>query len=637
MFAAVLCLSPVLLFVGDAWASYSSSSSAGPIGSPTMPPSSYEGGLVANPNPIDSSSNSVITGNVRGGKQFRAPVPYGSSTSFRAPLGSTDLDSFIRYSAVPDELGGYSPGYETFYSPTGTVSKIRPGQGGVFAPTSPRVAGGIGQWRPDQPPDVVDLGDIRQSHVSVGETASTPDAGLDTWRRFGYWPLSRTPEQMKQVISDELGRQFTDDHASQQNDQPLTPEGYQQQIEQFRQQLERVKADASKLEQSLRTGDALPKDASKQAPSDPAQATGSRTAIENLVNPLPRPQALPVDRRSDADLLPRSAPVTPDASAIEKQAQAPDVTDIAGLIAPPGMPPAVGAKNNASLESHPLAPGSQSSLGELNVDAATRTSRIAELFLPKGQGGTGQGRTDATGDLSSLRRTKEMTGSAEKPFISTMYVPPNGMTGAGSAPDRVASLMARVRSDTMDAMAGADTNQPQTGEKKPSDRPAGDEARRRYEVLTGAARERFDRYLKAAELYLQQGRYYRAAESFSLASLYNPNDSRVHVGRSQALFAAGEYVSSAIFLAKAIELDPNRSLARLDLVNAIGGPDLFLRRIIDLEQCAKTTGTADLQLLLGYIYYEMDRPEEARAAIDAAQKGLPNTPAVDLLKAAVGK
>jgi hypothetical protein len=68
--AAVLC-SSLLVFASDARASYGTS----PVGSPTLPPSSYEGGLITTPNPLDNSSNAVITGNVRGGKQFRGPIP----------------------------------------------------------------------------------------------------------------------------------------------------------------------------------------------------------------------------------------------------------------------------------------------------------------------------------------------------------------------------------------------------------------------------------------------------------------------------------------------------------------------------------------------------------------------------------
>ncbi|MGC9330174.1 MAG: hypothetical protein ACP5I1_21235, partial [Candidatus Hinthialibacter sp.] len=40
-----------------------------------------------------------ITGNVGGGKHFRGSVPYDSATSFSAPQGSTQFDSFLRYSA----------------------------------------------------------------------------------------------------------------------------------------------------------------------------------------------------------------------------------------------------------------------------------------------------------------------------------------------------------------------------------------------------------------------------------------------------------------------------------------------------------------------------------------------------------
>ena len=623
--AAMLCVS-LMFCAGQAWASYGT----GPVGSPTVPPSSYEGGLVANPNPMDSSRNAVITGNVRGGKQFQGPIPYSSTTSFQAPLGSTRLDSFMRYSAIPEELGGYTPGYEMFYSPTGTTSKIRPGQGGVFAPTSPRMAGGIAQWRADQPSDVVDLGDIRQSRTSVGETASSPDAGLDSWRRFGNWPLARTPEQMKQVVSDELGRQFADDRASQQNNPPITSEEYQLQMEQFRQQLEKVKADASKLEQSLRTDDALPKDMSKPALSDPGEALGSRTTIENLIRPQPQPPM--IERRSDSELsLVRPAPLGLDPSASERQAQTSDAATIADLVTPPASAAAVTGKGSAPAESRLPSYSSQSSPGGLAPDAATRTNRIAELFQTKGQS-----QTNSAGELPALQRIKETTGAMEKPVG---LMPTRLADRTSAAPDRVTSLMERMRSasDEMDAMADADVNKPVTTEVKPPNPLMGEPVRTKYETLSASSLEKFDRYLKAGELYLQQGRYYRAAESFSLASLYNPNDRRVHLGRSHALFAAGEYVSSAVFLAKAIELDPNQTLAKLDLVKATGGPDLFLRRITDLEQCAKTTSTPDLQLLLAYIYHEMDRPEEAKTAIAAAEKGLGHLPAVGLLKGVIAK
>jgi tetratricopeptide (TPR) repeat protein len=149
------------------------------------------------------------------------------------------------------------------------------------------------------------------------------------------------------------------------------------------------------------------------------------------------------------------------------------------------------------------------------------------------------------------------------------------------------------------------------------------------------SQERFDRCLDSAELYLRQGRYYRAAELFTLAAAYQPNDGRAHLGRSYALFAAGEYLSSALYLARALELDPRAVLGRSDLVEAIGGPGVFAGRITDLEQCAGTGDAPQLQFLLAYVYSQMNRPAEAQAALAAAQEHLSPSLALDLLKAVI--
>ncbi|MCL5278757.1 MAG: hypothetical protein M1376_02480, partial [Planctomycetes bacterium] len=141
----------------------------------------------------------------------------------------------------------------------------------------------------------------------------------------------------------------------------------------------------------------------------------------------------------------------------------------------------------------------------------------------------------------------------------------------------------------------------------------------------------FDRYLRSAQLSMQQGQYAKAAESFSLAAGCNPKDVRPVLGRSHALFAAGEYLSSAVYLAKAIELDPRYALGKSDLLAAVGGPDVFVQRITGLEKRAKVGDAPVLHLLLAYLYQQMDRPREATTALQAARKGLPSSGAVELL------
>ncbi len=107
-----------------------------PVGSGTVPPTAYQPGLVKSANPIDTSGNLVVTGNVANGMQFRGVVPYNSPTSFYAPASSlqhtsASLDSFLRDTAGSQNFGSSSGGLTPYYSPTWTVTTTQPGGQGV--------------------------------------------------------------------------------------------------------------------------------------------------------------------------------------------------------------------------------------------------------------------------------------------------------------------------------------------------------------------------------------------------------------------------------------------------------------------------------------------------------------------------
>lgn len=112
-----------------------------PIGPGTVPPSSISSGLVDSPNPIDTTGNLLVTGNVRRGRHFRGDVPYRSTTSFGSVLGSSSLSSFLRDSAGSEDFGRYSNRYvnQPYYFPTETVPTTIPGRAGVFSPASTRI------------------------------------------------------------------------------------------------------------------------------------------------------------------------------------------------------------------------------------------------------------------------------------------------------------------------------------------------------------------------------------------------------------------------------------------------------------------------------------------------------------------
>jgi tetratricopeptide (TPR) repeat protein len=188
-----------------------------------------------------------------------------------------------------------------------------------------------------------------------------------------------------------------------------------------------------------------------------------------------------------------------------------------------------------------------------------------------------------------------------------------------------------------------------------ADRPKAGMSRSRAERIMGSHKSlesyleaKFNQHILAAESYLRQGRYHRAADSFALASIYKvvPGEAGsdpAHAfglalslaGRGHALFASGEYISSALFLSRAIEADPEYARTEIDFVTMLGGVDKLESRIADVKEWLGRSGAAELQFLLGYVYYRMGKLQEAKEAIDAAYEKMPQSPAVDTVRKAI--
>lgn len=482
----------------------------------TVPPSSYQSGLTATPNPIDNSSNLPITGNVSGGRHFRGSIPYNSTTSFGAPLGSTSLDSFLRYSGSPNVQTGYPQPYVPFYSSTGTVTTTLPGYQGVFSPVSPRIAGGLGQNHTGQTVDAMTMMDPSGYQVSSGPRSDGDSLGVQTSPRLRYTPMSTDSGEM----TDGVPNLTTDDPLTQRPVAPapgplMTTEEYQQRLSQLRQDLERVQANLSQFQQNL----------------DAANA--------------PTPQTVPPAE-------PRLELYDPSANR-----QTP-------LLTPP-------------------------------VETAGQIDDSS----------TGPGRPDPaveSGTLSALQRIEEMSKRLNR--VAKEQSP------ASEPPAQEIAEPNRVKTP-------AEAPLPTIAKPDP------------------VTQKRFDEYLSAAQLHMQQGRYDRAADSFRLASVYIPHDPRPHIGKSMAQLAGGDYAGGSVSLAKAIELDAGYALQKVDLVEILGGPDPFVQRISKLQDLVETGNSPQLQLLLAYVYFQMHQVDEARNAIRAVKQAMPSSPAVDALSAAI--
>jgi tetratricopeptide (TPR) repeat protein len=153
--------------------------------------------------------------------------------------------------------------------------------------------------------------------------------------------------------------------------------------------------------------------------------------------------------------------------------------------------------------------------------------------------------------------------------------------------------------------------------------------------LESLSRTKFDEHIRAAEEHLRAGLYYRAADSFALAAVYKPDDPFVLAGQSHALFAAGEYMSSALFLSRVLAISPEYMQVKVDLADLLGGRDRVAHRLADVEQWYARSGSGQLQLLLGYVYYRTGNFAAARRAVAGAYEKMPELPAVRAIMVAI--
>ncbi len=156
-----------------------------------------------------------------------------------------------------------------------------------------------------------------------------------------------------------------------------------------------------------------------------------------------------------------------------------------------------------------------------------------------------------------------------------------------------------------------------------------------FETFASFSEDKFNRHMRAAELYLKQGRYYRAADAYTLASIYRPDDPLACAGKSHALFASGEYMSSALFLSRALQIFPEYAQFKIDIEAMVGDRDKLETRVVDAEEWLERSGAPELHFLLAYVYYQMDRPQRAKEAVNAAYEKMPEAPAILALKKAI--
>ena len=610
-----------------------------PAGLSTVPPSSIQSGLISNPNPIDTSGNLVITGNVRRGRHFRDTVPYGSTTSFRAGLGSSSLSSFLRDSAGAEDFGRYAGKYrvQPYYLRSQTVTTTRPGYSGVFRQTGTRINDRTLQGRYQAGMRGIGL----EKQALSGKDTFASDSGLQGPQT--QYSTSAEPRLIVQSIR-ELQLLNRSEIGIPPQDQQLMVERYQEQTQDTRLKTQDtgLKTQDSGLKTqdlgtSLEQGFVVWSPEHKQSQvAEIVQSTKPDFNADVLTPALTPSQADTVVKGlafQDRSTLQKVTGWEPQVGEGKLDEHGRDLQDQRNRL---GSDVLERIKQQLDDLTSSVDARLQAEADDARKDESTKGDKFSYRQGPA-LDWSKMGRFDESkktaprfrvDELASVRAWSELIQAADGQKKSRFGFPetPN----AGSYREKSSPL------DELNKLSQADISAKAKRIRGPHTRPE------------SFSKAKFNQHIQAAQGHLKAGRYYRAADSFALASIYKLDPGEAgsdpvqagglalcFAGRGHALFAAGEYISSALFLSRALEIAPEYVRAKIDLAAMLGGENKLESRIADIEEWLGRSGSGQLEFLLGYVYYRTGRLGPAKQAIDSAYTKMPQSPAVVAVKKAI--
>ncbi len=546
-----------------------------PIGPSNVPPSATGRSLYRSPNPIDRSGNLLMTGNVRYGRYFRPGVPYSSPTNLNANLGSTELDSFIRDSAGMNDLRSYGGGtapQDYYFSGSKTVPTTVPGRTGVFRPSDARIEG-----RTSDVYGVDSISGIKRPAGGQSRTSLLAALGLDTeYATPGpadmvYNP--RTVPSAQEPVVEQREYQSWREKVTDQF-QPVLPD--QQDLDAILQETESdqqwdIARDMRRKVEESAESEWEP--GSNVMLHEQAQQRASEQSESSIGRADARMEGVKRMKPLDSDELLRQ--IREDLAVVEEKIEQRAREDV----------------DNKETDAYGAGKPQLLDLATPSLDA---TEQSAGAYSRK--------RMDRMADISGEVADIE---ELEMEEAQTLRQRRQSMV------EQVEAMPQSERAAEARDIMGAHTDMKSYRDAK------------------------FEELFRTGAAYMRQGRYYRAASAFELASVYMPDSPAANVGRALALFGAGEYMSSSLFLSRALKSRPAYARTKIDLAVALGGRDAVDKRVADMEQWLKQSKKGELEYLLAYVHYQLGRLDEARIAARTAAAEMEDKKAVVPLQAAI--
>ena len=148
----------------------------------------------------------------------------------------------------------------------------------------------------------------------------------------------------------------------------------------------------------------------------------------------------------------------------------------------------------------------------------------------------------------------------------------------------------------------------------------------------------YHRKIAHGKQYMKHGQFYRAASAFGIAATAVADGttemSIACYGKAHALFAAGEFMSAAFFLDRAITSDTPESIP-IVLPDQVSDAQQLQKSLIDLQQWQQRSGQPMLLFLQGYVQYQLGMLEPSRQSLTQALTAQPEVASVKFLLNAV--
>jgi tetratricopeptide (TPR) repeat protein len=151
------------------------------------------------------------------------------------------------------------------------------------------------------------------------------------------------------------------------------------------------------------------------------------------------------------------------------------------------------------------------------------------------------------------------------------------------------------------------------------------------------ARRKVDGYFSEGRQFMHEGKFYQAITALDMALIYGPNDAKLYQAKSYALVAAGELMSAAFYLDRAITLSPETVITPGDIKEFFPDAGQLQKHIETIDYWAKQSGNAMLSFLKGYMLYQAGQAEAAGKVLTEAFEGRQQSQAVKLLIEGINK